>query len=312
MILKIVPVFGQCGRNISSLHRPIENVTVVGGGLMGSGIAQVAAQSGNNVTILETDENQLENAQKIISNSLARVAKKFFKDDNQKSQAFVQEISTKITGTTDLKRAVANADLVIEAVVENLEVKHKLFKSLDEAAPARTIFASNTSSLSISELATVIQRKEKFGGLHFFNPVPLMKLLEVVRTSETSVDTLETFLNWGKSLGKTCVQCKDTPGFIVNRLLVPYLAEAVRMFERGDASAEDIDIAMKLGAGHPMGPLELTDYTGLDLGVFIMEGWHKKYPHDPLFQPVEYQKKLVAEGKLGRKSGEGFYKYKQF
>ncbi|CAG9763339.1 unnamed protein product [Ceutorhynchus assimilis] len=293
----------------SSVNNAIQNVTIVGGGLMGSGIAQVAAQKGNNVTILEVSQDQLKNAQNIIGNSLGRVAKKLYKDDTDAAQKFVQETASRIKGTTEVKEAVENSDLVVEAVIENMELKHKIFKALDEAAPAKTLFASNTSSLSITEIASVVNRKDKFGGLHFFNPVPVMKLLEIIRTEDTSDSTYEALLAWGKAIGKTCVKCKDTPGFIVNRLLVPYIAEAVRMLERGDASKEDIDIAMKLGAGYPMGPLELSDYTGLDTGVFIMEGWHKKFPENPLFKPVELQKKLVAEGKLGRKTGQGFYNY---
>ena len=150
---------------------------------------------------------------------------------------------------------------------------------------------------------------DRFGGYHFFNPVPVMKLLEVVRIRETSDETFNTLLDLGKKLGKSTVKCKDTPGFIVNRLLVPYMAEAVRMLERGDASARDIDLAMKLGAGYPMGPFELSDYVGLDTTKFIVEGWHEKYPDEPLFHPSPMLEQLVAEGKLGVKSGEGFYKY---
>ncbi|XP_050310987.1 hydroxyacyl-coenzyme A dehydrogenase, mitochondrial-like [Anthonomus grandis grandis] len=289
----------------------IQNVTMVGGGLMGSGIAQVAAQAGNNVTILEVGQEQLKNAQNIIGQSLGRVAKRLHKDDPNAANKFIEETTSRIQGVTDLARSVENSDLVVEAVVENMELKHKIFKELDEAAPQKTLFASNTSSLSIAEIGSVVQRKDRFGGLHFFNPVPVMRLLEVIRTPDTSEQTHQTLMRWGKSIGKTCVTCKDTPGFIVNRLLVPYLAEAARMLERGDATAEDIDTAMKLGAGHPMGPLELLDYTGLDTGVFIMEGWHRKYPDNPLFKPVELQKKLVAQGRLGRKSGRGFYDYRK-
>lgn len=293
----------------SAVKNAIQNVTVIGGGLMGSGIAQVAAASGNNVTILEVGKDQLANAQNIIGASLGRVAKKLYKDDANAAKKWVEETKTRIKGTTELSEAVQNTDLVVEAIIENLEIKRKLFKSLDETAPEKALFASNTSSLSIAEIASVVKRKDKFGGLHFFNPVPVMRLLEIIRIPETTDETYNAFLQWGKSIGKTCVTCKDTPGFIVNRLLVPYMGEAVRMLERGDATAQDIDTAMKLGAGYPMGPLELADYTGLDTGVFIMDGWNKKFPDEPLFKPVEIQRKLVAEGKLGRKSGEGFYKY---
>lgn len=210
-----------------------------------------------------------------------------------------------------MKEAVENADLVIEAIVENLETKRNLFKSVDEAAEAKTIFASNTSSLSIQEIASSTKRLDRFGGLHFFSPVPLMRLLEVVRTPETSQETFEALMSFGKAIGKTCISCKDTPGFVVNRLLVPYINEAVKMYERGDADFKDIDIAMKLGAGYPMGPFELTDFTGNDIGVAILEGWHKKFPDNPLFVPAEISKKMVKEGKLGRKTGQGFYHYQK-
>ncbi|KAI4456958.1 hydroxyacyl-coenzyme a dehydrogenase mitochondrial [Holotrichia oblita] len=289
----------------------IKNVTVIGGGLMGSGIAQVAAQAGQNVTLVEINENLIQKAQSSITVSLGRVAKKLYKDNPEEGKTFIKNAQARIRGSTNPAEAVKEADLVIEAIIENIDLKHKLFKMLDKAAPAKTLFASNTSSLSIGEIASVTNRKDRFGGLHFFNPVPVMKLLEVVRIPETSDETYRAFMDWGKSIGKTCITCKDTPGFVVNRLLIPYKLEAFRMYERGDASFEDIDIAMKLGAGYPMGPFELSDYTGLDLSKDILEGWHKKFPDDPLFKPVPIVEKMVAEGKLGRKSGEGFYKYKK-
>lgn len=154
-------------------------------------------------------------------------------------------------------------------------------------------------------------RKDRFGGLHFFNPVPVMKLLEVVRTDDTTDETFQRLRSFGEQLGKVCITCRDTPGFVVNRLLIPYMAESVRMLERGDASAKDIDIAMKLGAGYPMGPIELADYVGLDTTYKILQGWHEKYPDNPLYQPLPLLEKLVKEGKLGTKTGEGFYKYKK-
>lgn len=190
-----------------------------------------------------------------------------------------------------------------------MKVKHSLFRQLDEISPPETIFTSNTSSLPISDIAEPCSRKDKFGGLHFFNPVPMMKLLEVIKTKDTSAATYATLMEFGKSIGKVTVECKDTPGFIVNRLLVPYMFQAVQMLERGDASAKDIDTAMKLGAGYPMGPFELSDYVGLDTTKFIVDGWREKYPEDPAFKRSEILDKLVSEGKLGRKTGEGFYKY---
>nr|XP_022917081.1 probable 3-hydroxyacyl-CoA dehydrogenase B0272.3 isoform X1 [Onthophagus taurus] len=290
----------------------IKNVVVIGGGLMGSGIAQVTAQAGQNVTLVEVNGDILKKAESNIGVSLGRVAKKLFKDKPaSEAEKFVNDTKSRIKGTTDVKSAVTDADLIVEAIIENIDIKHKLFKTLDETAPAKTLFASNTSSLSIGEIASVTNRKDRFGGLHFFNPVPMMRLLEVIRIPETSDETYKSFMEWGKAIGKTCVTCKDTPGFIVNRLLVPYMAEAVRLYERGDASVKDIDVAMKLGAGYPMGPLELADYVGLDTTHFILQGWHKKMPSEKLFNTLKTVEKLVKEGKLGVKSGEGFYNYKK-
>ncbi|KAE8746214.1 hypothetical protein FOCC_FOCC007086 [Frankliniella occidentalis] len=295
----------------SPMAGAIKNVTVIGGGLMGSGIAQIAAAAGQKVVLVETNEKLLQGANSRINESLKRVAKKQFKENPSAGESFVQETMGRISGTTNPSEGAASADLIVEAIVENMGIKQKLFATLDEAAPKHTIFASNTSSLSITEIASQCQRKDKFGGLHFFNPVPVMKLLEVVRTNDTSDETYKKMMEWGQEVGKTCITCKDTPGFVVNRLLVPQLAEAIRMLERGDASPRDIDTAMKLGAGHPMGPFELADYVGHDTTKFIIDGWHEKMPENPLFKPSELLNKMVKEGKLGVKSGEGFYSYKK-
>lgn len=294
---------------VTSALNIIKNVTVIGGGLMGSGIAQIAAQAGQSVTLVDLNEDVLKKSETSIQTSLARVAKKLHRDDPLAIETFLKETSSRIKYLPDVSKSLDNADLVVEAIVENIDAKHKLFAILDEAAPQKTLFASNTSSLSIGEIASITKRKDRFGGLHFFNPVAVMKLLEVIRIPETSDATYQTLMAWGKSIGKTCITCKDTPGFVVNRLLVPYLAEAVKLVERGDASPQDVDTAMKLGAGYPMGPLELADYTGLDTTLFILEGWHKQFPDNPLFTPPKYLRNLVKEGKLGRKTGEGFYKY---
>lgn len=287
----------------------IKHVTIIGGGLMGSGIAQVAAQTGHQVTLVEVNDAALKKAHSNIQGSLQRVVKKLYKDKPADGEKFLKESLARITTSLSAEDAVKNTDLVVEAIVENLSIKHKLFSSIDKVAPKHTIFASNTSSLPIQDIASVTNRKDRFGGLHFFNPVPVMKLLEVIRTPDTSDETYKRMMEWGKNMGKTTVTCKDTPGFVVNRLLVPYLAEAFRMLERGDASAKDIDTAMKLGAGYPMGPLELGDYVGLDTTKFILDGWHEKYPNEQLFKPIPLLNKLVSEGKLGKKSGEGIYKY---
>ncbi|KAE9534851.1 hypothetical protein AGLY_008143 [Aphis glycines] len=300
-------------RNFSTsvARAAIKNITVVGGGLMGSGIAQVSAQTGHNVTIVELNQDVLDKTHKSIQQNLQRFAKKAYKEKPQEGENFVSETLSRISTSTKIVDVVQDSDLVLEAIVENLSVKHKLFKSIDDVAPAKTIFASNTSSLSITEIAAVCKRKDKFAGLHFFNPVPVMKLLEVIRTPQTSDETYETLMAWAKTIGKTAITCKDTPGFVVNRLLVPLLAESVRMLERGDASARDIDIAMKLGAGHPMGPIELADYVGHDTTNSIINGWHEKFPENPLFNPLPTLQKLVDEKKLGVKTGEGFYNYKK-
>lgn len=289
----------------------------------------MTAQAGTKVTIVEVNPEALKKAETSIQTSIQRVAKKIFKDKPADGEKFIKDTLEKINVSVDLKGTVANTDLVIEAIIENMGAKHKLFAEIDAIAPKETIFASNTSSLPIGEIASVTQRKDRFGGLHFFNPVPVMKLLEVIRIPETSEETYQTMMAWGQSVGKTCITCKDTPGFVVNRLLVPNLAEAVRMLERGDATARDIDTAMKLGAGYPMGPFELADYVGLDTTKFILDGkgwlcselclnfflvflgWSKRFPDNPLFKPIPLLTKLVEEGKCGIKSGEGFYNYKK-
>merc|ERR1712203_160344 len=272
-----------------SLQAPIKEFVVIGGGLMGAGIAQVGAQTGHKVTLVDLSQEVLDKSQARINESIKRVAKKKFKDDTAAGEKFVGESIANLNIATNPDVALSTADLVVEAVTENLDLKKKLFTGYDAAAPPN--------------------RLDRFGGLHFFNPVPVMKLLEVVRTPETSDETFQSMMDWGKAMTKVCVAAKDTPGFIVNRLLVPNLMESIRLVERGDATPKDVDIAMKLGAGHPMGPFELADYVGLDTTKFIIDGWAEKYPNETLFKPSPLLNKLVSEGKLGRKSGEGFYKY---
>ncbi|XP_076004125.1 hydroxyacyl-coenzyme A dehydrogenase, mitochondrial [Genypterus blacodes] len=288
----------------------IKNVTIIGGGQMGAGIAQVAASTGHTVTLVDTNEDILKKSVKGIEGSLKRVVKKKFADKPEAGVEFVNKVLQNVSTSADAESAVQSTDLVLEAIVENLKIKQDLFGRLDKLAPAHTIFASNTSSLPITDIASSTGRLDRFGGLHFFNPVPMMKLVEVIGTSATSQDTFDSLLNFSKALGKTPVSCKDTPGFIVNRLLVPYMMEAVRLHEKGHGSKEDIDIAMKLGAGYPMGPFELLDYVGLDTAKFIIDGWSAMEPGNPLFAPSEMLNKLVAEGKYGKKTGEGFYKHK--
>ncbi|KAG0168655.1 hypothetical protein DFQ30_004458 [Apophysomyces sp. BC1015] len=303
-------------RSFSSSARQlkdVKSVTVIGAGLMGSGIVQVAAQANYKVTMVDTTDAALEKGRGIIAASLKRVARKKFADDEAQQRAFADKVFANINVTTDSASAVKSTDLVIEAIVENIKVKQDLFSALDKAAPAHTIFCSNTSSLPITQIAeaTSAERQKRFAGLHFFNPVPAMKLVEIVRTAAVTDEVFTDLSEFTKATGKTPVACKDTPGFIVNRLLVPYMFEALRIIERGEASPRDIDTAMKLGAGMPMGPIELADFVGLDTMKFIVDGWAKEGKIDPAFvKSVKILDDLVAKGHLGRKSGQGFYEYK--
>ncbi|CAG8459429.1 14898_t:CDS:2 [Acaulospora colombiana] len=277
---------------------------------MGAGIVQVAAQKGYAVTMVDLDESSLERGKGIINSSLKRVAKKQFKDDEQKQSEFIKSTLSSIKTSTDLSKSAESADLIVEAIVENLQKKQKLFSSLDKIAPKDSIFASNTSSLPIIEIAKATDRTDKFAGLHFFNPVPQMKLVEVVKTESTSDETHHALMEFSKKLDKTPVTCKDTPGFIVNRLLVPYLLEAIRLVERGVATPGDVDTAMKLGAGMPMGPFELSDFVGLDTLKSIADGWREGGQVDSnLVVKIKTLDDLVRAGNLGRKTGKGFFSY---
>ncbi|KAJ3202824.1 hypothetical protein HK099_001726 [Clydaea vesicula] len=242
--------------------RYFSNLTIFGSGLMGAGIAQVAAQSNVNVTVVDLNQEALNKGSAIISSSLKRVAKKKFQDNVPEQEKFVNNVMKNVKFETNLNSACQNADLIIEAVSENLNLKHKLFIAIDKVAPKHTVLASNTSSLKIKEIAQHCpSRFSNFAGLHFFNPVPQMKLVEIIRIPETDEKVTQALVEFCKKLGKVPVLCKDTPGFIVNRLLVPYMMEAIRLVERGDATKEDVDTAMKLGAGYPMGPFELLDVS---------------------------------------------------
>lgn len=293
--------------SLSAKRSKINEFIVVGAGLMGAGVAQVGAQTGHKVTLVDLSPDLLKKSETRINESIKRVAKKKHKEDPAKQTAYIDAAMSNLTMDTSVNKALASADLLVEAVSENMALKQKLFKQWDAEAPAKTILASNTSTLSVATIVKDVNpgRLAKIGGLHFFNPVPMMKLLEVIRIEETSDDTFKAMMAWGKAMEKTTVACKDTPGFIVNRLLVPFMGEAIGLVERGDASFADVDVAMKLGAGHPMGPFELMDYTGLDLHAAICEN-----PNNPLpIKPSPLIRSYVDQGKLGRKSGEGFYKY---
>jgi 3-hydroxyacyl-CoA dehydrogenase len=289
----------------------IKKVGVIGCGLMGHGIAQVAAQGGCDVVVVEADQAALDSGMARIHKSVAKLGEKAVekgKASPEQAAAQGKAVLARLSGSLE-RRSVADCDLVIEAIVENLDVKNKLFGELGKLCKPATIFASNTSSFPIADMAAASGRPARTIGLHFFNPVQLMRLVEVVRTDATDPEVLAAARAFGEACGKAPVTAKDTPGFVVNRLLVPYMTQALLMLERGDATADDIDTAMKLGCGHPMGPIELTDYVGLDTTLYILQGWVKRFPEEPAFEIPAVLERKVKEGKLGRKSGEGFYKW---
>jgi 3-hydroxybutyryl-CoA dehydrogenase len=280
----------------------IHSVGVVGCGLMGSGIAQVCAQKGHPTIVREINDEALRKGMDRIRSFLAEGVKR-----GKMAQAQIDQVLANLRGTTHLAD-LKDCDLVIEAVVENLEEKRRVFAELDGVCKPSTIFASNTSSISISAQAEATRRKDRVLGLHFMNPVPLMKLVEIVRPDAVSAETYATARTFAESLGKVTVTAKDTPGFIVNLILVPYLCEAVRAFERGLATKEDIDTGLELGCGVPMGPLKLLDFVGLDTTVYIMDVLHAEWP-EPKYEAPALLRKMVAEGRMGKKAGKGFYDY---
>ena len=281
----------------------IKQVGVVGCGQMGGGIAQVSAQSGYQVIVSEVNEELLNKGLAAIDSSLAKAVEKE-RITPQDKEATI----SRIKGTTSMKD-LSSCDLVIEAAIENLELKKKIFAELDSVCPRHAILATNTSCLSIIEMAMTTSRPDKVLGMHFFNPPPLMKLLEVGRTVATSEETLEIIRNFGRSLGKTVITAPDSPGFIVNRLMVPQVMNAIRMLEAGVASKEDIDNGMMLGLNHPIGPLAVADLVGLDTFYYIASTMYDKFK-DPQFAPPILLEKMVTAGWLGRKTGKGFYDYK--
>jgi 3-hydroxybutyryl-CoA dehydrogenase len=281
---------------------PIQKVGVVGCGLMGSGIAQVAAQAGFSVTVREVSAPLVDKGLQSIEKNLSRLVEK-----GNLSSADRDQIRARLRGTTNLED-LKDCDFVIEAIIEQLPAKHELWSSLDKLCPKSTVFASNTSSLSITEMATFTQRPDRFLGLHFFNPVPVMKLVEVIRTIVTAPGVFDEILAFVAKLGKTPVRTTDRTGFIVNRLLVPYILDAVRALEEGVASIEDIDNSMKLGCGHPMGPLTLLDFVGLDTTYYIANIMFDEFK-EKRFAPPPLLKRMVLAGWHGRKTGRGFYDY---
>jgi 3-hydroxybutyryl-CoA dehydrogenase len=280
----------------------IEKIGVVGCGLMGSGIAQTAAQAGLQVTVSEVSTELIDKGFTNIDKSLARLVQRGALTAAERIAA-----RNRLRGTTKLDD-LAGCDFVIEAITEQLPAKKELFRALDAVCPPQTIYASNTSSLSITEMAVATRRPERFVGLHFFNPVPIMRLAEVIRTIATDPKVYEEVAAFAGRLGKTAVRTSDRTGFVVNRLLVPYLLDAVRALEEGVATIPDIDQAMKLGCGHPMGPLTLLDFVGLDTTYYIANIMYDEFK-ERRFAPPPLLKRMVMAGWNGRKSGRGFYEY---
>jgi 3-hydroxybutyryl-CoA dehydrogenase len=280
----------------------IKTIGVVGAGTMGNGIAQVCAQAGYNVIMNDREDAFVQRGLGSISKSLGKLAEK-----GKFSAEERDTIYGRITPSTALED-LSRADLVIEAVFEKLEVKREVLARLDAICRPETILASNTSSISITKLAAATKRPDKVIGMHFFNPVPIMQLIEIIRALQTSQETFDTIRELSVKLGKTPVAVQDSPGFVTNRVLMPLLNEAMFTLMEGVASAEDIDTAVKLGLNHPMGPLTLADYVGLDVCLDVMEVLHRELG-DPKFRPCPLLRKMVDAGYLGRKSGQGFYKY---
>lgn len=280
----------------------IRKVGVLGCGLMGSGIAQVSAQSGFSTTVVEASDELLQRGLGNLRRTLDGLVGRGKMEPRTRD-----DILGRITGTTRIED-LKDCDLVVEAITENQALKNETFARLDRACPPSAILASNTSSCNVTAMAAATRRPAQVLGLHFFNPVPLMRLVEVVRTILTSDETVRTATAWVQALGKTPVQTKDSTAFIVNRLLVPYLLDAVRLYEQGLASLEDIDQAMKLGCGYPMGPFTLLDLVGLDTTLSVAEVMFEEF-REPRYAPPPLLKRMVMAGRLGRKSGRGFYDY---
>ncbi len=283
----------------------MKNITVIGAGTMGNGIAHVFAQRGYQTTIVDISETALEKAMATIDKNLSRMVAKEKISEEDKANTI-----NRIATTTDMKQSMANADLVVEAATENVDLKLKIFKSMDEFAPADCILATNTSSISITKIAAVTSRPDKVIGMHFMNPVPIMKLVEVIRGYSTSDEVTDKVVEVSKDLGKIPVPANDYPGFVANRILIPMINEAIMALHEGVAGVSEIDTVMKLGMAHPMGPLQLADFIGLDVVLAICRVLQDGFGN-PKYAPCPLLVNMVTAGKMGRKSGEGFYIYEK-